>query len=87
MEDERMNEEELKDLHLPFFGIPKLLPYLKPYRKRIIGMILLGIAASLIDSIFPLFNRYAIDHFVAERRLIRWCSLCCCSLPYWSHRQ
>ena len=69
MEEERMNEEELKDLHLPFFGIPKLLPYLKPYRKRIIGMIVLGIAASLIDSIFPLFNRYAIDHFVAGKTL------------------
>ena len=69
MEEERMNEDELKDLHLPFFGIPKLLPYLKQYRKRIFAMISLGIIASLIDSIYPLFNRYAIDHFVAEKTL------------------
>ena len=69
MEEERMYEDELKDLHLPFFGVPKLLPYLRPYRKRIIAMITLGVIASLIDSIFPLFNRYAIDHFVAEKTL------------------
>jgi ATP-binding cassette subfamily B protein len=53
------------DVKLPFFGIPKLLPFIRNYRKTILVMILLGVAASLVDSIYPLFNRYALDHFVA----------------------
>ena len=60
---------EKTNVKLPFFGVPKLLPYTKKYRKRIISMVLMGIVASLIDSIFPLFNRYAIDHFIGEKTL------------------
>ena len=57
--------EENKNISLPLFGIPKILPYAMPYRKTLITVILLGILSSLIDSIFPLFNSYAIDHFIA----------------------
>ena len=32
-------------VRLRLFGIPKLIPYLRPYRGRIIGMILLGSSA------------------------------------------
>ena len=60
---------EKTNVKLPFFGVPKLLPYTKKYRKRIISMVVMGIVASLIDSIFPLFNRYAIDHFIGEKTL------------------
>lgn len=54
---------------LPFFGIPKLFPFVKPYRKTIFLMIVLGCLSSVADSAYPLFNRYAIDHFVAGRTL------------------
>ncbi len=54
---------------LPWFGIPKLLPYVRPYRKMIVVMVTLGIVSSLIDSVYPLFNRYALDHFVAGETL------------------
>ncbi len=54
---------------LPWFGIPKLLPYVRPYRKMIVVMVTLGILSSLIDSVYPLFNRYALDHFVAGETL------------------
>lgn len=57
------------DVKLKFFGIPKLLPFIKPYRKTMIVMIVLGMAASLIDAIYPLFNQYALNHFVAEKTL------------------
>ncbi|MBR4163451.1 MAG: ABC transporter ATP-binding protein [Solobacterium sp.] len=57
-----MNNEKVKTL--PFFGIPKIIPFVKPYKKTVILMILMGIVASLIDSVYPLFNRYALDHFV-----------------------
>ena len=63
-----MNEEE-KTVHLPLFGLPKVVPYLKGYRKHVVVMILLGALSSLIDSAYPLFNRYALDHYVGEGTL------------------
>ena len=62
-----MNEE--KHSGLPLFGIPILFPYLKPYRVKIICMILLGAMSSAIDAAYPLFNRYALNHFIGEMTL------------------
>ena len=59
--------EEKKNVRLPLFGIPKLLPYIRKYRVRIAAMVAMGIVSSLIDSLFPLFTRYAIDHYIAEK--------------------
>lgn len=59
--------EEIKTL--PGLGLPELLPYLKPYRKTLIAMVFLGLVASLVDSIIPLFNRYALNHFIGENTL------------------
>ena len=64
-----MNAEEEKQISLPFFGVPRLFPFLKPYRWRIAFMILLGGLSSAIDALYPLFNRYALDHFIADRTL------------------
>ena len=65
-----MNENEQEQIKtLPWFGIPKLIPYVKPYRKKIILMVSLGVLSSVADAVFPLFNRYALDHFVAEKTL------------------
>ncbi len=63
-----MKEKE-KNIKLPFFGIPKLYPYIKPYVPMIIFMVALGILSSLIDSIYPIFNRYALDNFVGKGTL------------------
>ncbi len=52
---------------LPLFGIPKLMPFIRPYGKKLIFMILLGALSSLADTVFPLFNSYAIDHFIAHK--------------------
>lgn len=41
----------------------------RPYTKSMIIMIVTGFICSACDSVFPLFNRYALDHFVAERTL------------------
>ncbi len=54
---------------LAFFGIPKLYPFIKPYLLRIVIMIILGILSSLVDSIYPIFNRYALDNFVGKNTL------------------
>ncbi len=61
-----MNEKNIK---LPLFGIPKLFPYIKQYFPKIIFMIALGVLSSLADSIFPIFNQYAIDNFVGKKTL------------------
>ena len=36
-------QEENKNISLPYFGIPKILPFAKKYKKRIIAMILMGL--------------------------------------------
>ena len=58
-----------KNIKLPFFGVPKLLPYIRPYMPMIVAMVTLGIISSLIDSIYPIFNRYALDNFVGKKTL------------------
>ena len=57
-----MQEEKLK--HLKFFGIGKILPYLRSLKISIILMIVFGLTGSATDIILPLFQRYALDHFV-----------------------
>ena len=63
----KKKETEFKTL--PYFGINKLLPYLKPYRGIIFWMITLGFAGGLVDIILPLFQEYAIDYFIAKQTL------------------
>ncbi len=64
---EQYNED--KNVKLPFFGFPALMPYLKKYKVLLIRMIAFGLAVSAIDAIMPLFNRYAINHFIGEMTL------------------
>lgn len=58
-----------KIVKLPLFGLPKLWPYIKKYRKLFIRMIIVGIVYSVFDAIYPLFNRYAINHYVEGKTL------------------
>ena len=45
------NKVENKDyVSLPYFGLNKLLPYLKPYRYTILSMVALGLLTSSVDS-------------------------------------
>lgn len=62
-----MNTE--KNIKLKLFGIPKLYPFIKPYLPKIIVMVSLGILSSLVDSIYPIFNRYALNNFVGKGTL------------------
>ena len=54
---------------LPLFGIPRIFPYVRQYVPRIIAMIVMGVLSSVADSAYPLFNRYALDNFVARGTL------------------
>ncbi|MCR5452353.1 MAG: ABC transporter ATP-binding protein/permease [Lachnospiraceae bacterium] len=65
-----MNDNFLKDQpRLPWFGIPKLLPFLKPYRKKIVIMVFLGILSSMIDALFPMFNKYILNVLIPAKDL------------------
>lgn len=55
--------------HLRFFGIGEILPYAKQYRREVAFMILLGIGSSLCDSIYPLFNRYALNNYIGRGQM------------------
>ena len=63
------NKEEQQYVKLPLFGIPKLLPYLKPLRGIIFSMVGLCLAAGTIDTINPQFQKYALNHFIEMKNL------------------
>ena len=56
--------EETK--HLKFFGIGKVLPFLNKVKKLLLLMVFFGLAGSATDIILPLFQRYALDHFIGQ---------------------
>ena len=52
--------------HLKFFGIGKILPFLKPVRGQILMMVFLAVISSFVDVVIPQFQRYALDTFVGK---------------------
>lgn len=52
-------------VRLPYFGINRLLPFMRPYRKKLFMMLILGIVGSLVDIVLPLFQSYAINNYIA----------------------
>ena len=65
-----MNEQENKyNVSLPFFGIPKIIPYVKKYRKTLLIMITLGLVSTGVDVSTPLLQRYALNHFIGNNTL------------------
>ncbi len=55
-----------KSNHLKFFGIGKVLPFLKKVRGMILCMVALGLVSSGVDVIMPLFQRYALNYFIGK---------------------
>ncbi len=56
--------KETKKTKLKFFGIGRIAPYLAKLKKLIVFMVFFGLMGSLTDIILPLFQRYALDHYV-----------------------
>ncbi len=67
MEQAMNNEHDYKSL--PFFGIPRLFPYLKKYRKTLCWMIICGLLGTGVDILMPVLQRYALNHFITLRTL------------------
>ncbi len=57
--------EDNSAVRYPLFGLPKIYSYAKKYRRIILLMIMCGVLVSLADAVYPLFSRYALDHFIA----------------------
>ena len=54
---------------LPFFGIGKVLPFMKKYSKVMVLMVTCGLASTGVDLLIPQFQRYALNHFISEKTL------------------
>ncbi len=54
---------------LPFFGIPKMIPILKKFRGELVVVILTCLLFSAVEVATPLFQRYALNHFVGGNTL------------------
>ena len=65
----RNRESGDRRVRLPWFGIPALLPFLKPFRRPMALMVGLCLAGGCLDICLPLFQRYAINHFITEETL------------------
>lgn len=44
-----------------------ILPYIRPYRRTLLMVFILNLFCAAGDILLPLFQRYAIDHFIAAR--------------------
>ena len=54
---------------LPFFGVGKVLPFMKKYRRIVTTMIVCGLLSSGVDILLPQFQRYSLNHFIGEKTL------------------
>ncbi len=54
---------------LPFFGIGKVLPFMKKYRRQTFIMIGCGLISTGIDLLTPQFQRYALNEFIPNKTL------------------
>ncbi len=61
------NKEKI--LHLKWFGLPQIWVFVKPHRRLILAVALSMGLASVIDAILPLFQNYAINHYIGEQTL------------------
>ena len=65
-----MQQNEKKEQRsLPFFGIGKVLPFLKKYRGVMLAMVTCGLGSTCVDLLVPQFQRYALNHYIAENTL------------------
>jgi len=66
---ENMNKEKEKQVKLPWFGLPRLFPFMAPYKGIILSVILLVLLNGIIDICLPLFQQYAINNFIGKGTL------------------
>ena len=48
----------------------RLGPYLRPRRRAFVLLIVLNLLTALVDAALPLFQRYAVAHFIEAGTLV-----------------
>ena len=69
-----MSKEQTKspyDVKLPLFGLKKIFPYILRHKSLLITVAVAMGITSLVDIILPLFQRYAINNYIANNTLSR----------------
>ena len=66
MKDEMTEKEKQEFKPLPRFGLDRLIPYVKPYRKTLLAMLIFSMLGTGIDIILPRFQKYAIANYIAK---------------------
>ena len=66
---DKTSKSSRERIALPLFGIPRLLPFARPYRKNFIGLVVAQILCGISDVLRPVLQKYALDHFVKESTL------------------
>ena len=65
-----MKRDEKKErVALPLFGIPRILPFARPYKRNFLGLVVAQLLCSVSDVIRPVLQKYALDHFVQQGTL------------------
>lgn len=62
-------ETEQPHAHLKWFGIPAVFPFIRQHKKLLLAVIVSMALSSAIDAIFPLFQNYAITHYIGSGTL------------------
>lgn len=63
---EKSNE---KIIHLKRFGLPQIWDLVKAHKKMMLAVLIAMGLSSVIDVILPLFQNYAINHYIGEQTL------------------
>ncbi|MCD8218235.1 MAG: ABC transporter ATP-binding protein/permease [Clostridiales bacterium] len=62
-------ENTSKITHLKWFGLPQIWGLVKEHKRMIFAVAVSMALASAIDVILPLFQNYAINHYIGEQTL------------------
>lgn len=62
-------KDDQKTVHLKWYGIPAILPFIRPHRRLIWAIVISMALSSAIDAVFPLFQNYAINHYIGAATL------------------
>ncbi len=65
-----MHKEKKSEVkHLKWYGIPAISPFLRPHFKLLVSIIISMVICSGVDAILPLFQNYAINHYIGDETL------------------